>query len=106
MRPSRVAEELTAAGFDVVDVGNADHDDYATTTVLHDPAYDESGRTLGRGAPGLDGHRGHLASAAPCVVVVGADAPTVVHVQVSGSTAPPAPDETLETRSADQNICS
>jgi hypothetical protein len=43
---TRVAEALTAEGFNVVDVGNAGRRDYTATKVLYDPAYDESGRTL------------------------------------------------------------
>jgi hypothetical protein len=42
-------------------------------------------------------------------VIVGADSPDVVAVQVTGSTGStgtPSPTETLDVRSADQNICS
>ena len=101
---SDLAAELTAAGFNVVSVGNADQQ-YATTTVLHDPAYDESGRTLGAAIPGSEVTE-DISLGSTLTVVVGADSPTVVPVQVSGSTSSPAPTESLETRSAAQNICS
>ena len=78
---------------------------YATTTVLHDPAYDESGRTLGAAIPGSEVTE-DISLGSTLTVVVGADSPTVVPVAVSGSTSPPAPTESLETRSAAQNICS
>lgn len=101
---SRVARELTAAGFSVVGVGNADRDDYPTTTVLHDPAYDESARTL---AAAVDGSTvtPDLSLGSTLVVVVGADAPSVSRVTVSGSTASPGVDEDLDVRTANEDIC-
>ena len=79
MPPSDLAAELTAGGFNVVSVGNADRP-YTTTTVLHDPAYDESGRTLGAAITGStvseDISLGQHADRS----IVGADSPTVVHV--------------------------
>lgn len=99
----RVARELTAAGFDVVGVGDADRNDYATTTVTYDPAYDESGRTLGAAVSGSTLSE-DLSLGATLVVVVGGDSPVVGPVEVLGSTASPA-EETLSTRSADDDIC-
>jgi LCP family protein required for cell wall assembly len=101
----RVARGLAKAGFDVVDVADANHDDYVTTKVLHDPAYDESGRTLGAALPGSSVTE-DISLGRTLVVVVGADEPTVEKVSVSGSTASPGADEPLATRSADQDICS
>ena len=101
---SDLAEKLTAGGFNVVSVGNADRL-YTTTTVLHDPAYDESGRTLGAAMPGSEVIE-DISLGSTLTVVVGSDSPTVVPVEVTGSTSSPAPTESLVTRSADQNICS
>jgi LCP family protein required for cell wall assembly len=102
---TRVAEALTAQGFQVVGVSNAARRDHSTTTVLHDPAYDESGRTLGAALPGatvtVDASLGSTLQ-----VIVGSDAPQVSPVDVTGSTASPAPEETFKTRSASQDICS
>ena len=39
------------------------------------------------------------------VVVVGNDSPAIVPVEVLGSTASPQAEETLSTRSADDDIC-
>lgn len=101
---SRVARELTAAGFVVVSVGDADRSDYPTTTVSHDPAYDESGRTLGAAVTGSTVTE-DISLGSTLVVVVGAGAPDVTPVEVTGSTASPAPEETLATRSAADDIC-
>jgi LCP family protein required for cell wall assembly len=102
---SRVAERLTAVGFNVVGVGNADRSDYSTTTVLHDPAYNESGRTLGAAIPGST-VKEDISLGSTLVVIVGQDDPGVAAVHVTGSTSSPQPEETLDTRSANQDICS
>lgn len=102
---TRVAEALTEAGFQVVGVGNADRRDYTTTRVLHDPAYDESGRTLGAALAGST-VTSDASLSSTLVVIVGSDSPQVSPVEVSGSTSSPAPQETLQTRTANQSICS
>lgn len=102
---SDLASQLTSVGFNVVGVGNASRSDYATTTVLHDPAYDESGRTLGAAIPGST-VTADISLSTTLVVVVGRDSPQAVPVSVTGSTSSPQPTETLQTRSASQNICS
>lgn len=101
---ARVARELTAAGFVVVSVGNAERSDYATTTVLHDPGYDESGRTLGTAVEGST-VEADLSLGSTLQVIVGADQPTVRKVQVTGATASPDPSETLKVRTATDDIC-
>src|SRR4029079_11249108 len=101
---SDLAAELTADGFNVIGVGNADRM-YSQTTVLHDPAYDESGRTLGAAIPGSLVQE-DISLGTTLTVVVGTDSPTVVPVEVSGSTSSPEPTESLVTRPADQSICS
>jgi LCP family protein required for cell wall assembly len=102
---SRLAEQLNAVGFNVVGVGDAPHTGYTTTTVLHDPAYDESGRTLGAAIPGstvtADASLGSTLQ-----VIVGTDSPTAVAVHVAGSTSTPEPTEALQTRQASDSICS
>jgi LCP family protein required for cell wall assembly len=102
---SKLAEQLSAVGFNVVGVGDASHTGYTTTTVLHDPAYDESGRTLGAAIPGstvtADASLGSTLQ-----VIVGSDDPTAVAVKVTGSTSSPEPTETLQTKHASDSICS
>ena len=100
-----LADKLRAAGFVVVKVGDADRSDYPTTQVQHDPAYDESGRTLGASITGSTVSE-DISLGSTLRVIVGADSPDVVAVQVTGSTGTPSPTETLDVRSADQNICS
>ena len=101
---ARVAKDLSAQGFQVVDVANAPRRDYTTTKVLYDPAYDESGRTLGAAVTGsvptADATLGST-----LVVIVGSDTPQVSKVTVGGSTASPPPEEKLRTRNASSNIC-
>ena len=101
----KMADQLRAAGFVVVRVGDADRSDYSTTTVLHDPAYDESGRTLGASIPGSTVTE-DISLGSTLTVVVGADSPDVVSVDVTGSSSSPSPTETLQVRSAAQDICS
>jgi LCP family protein required for cell wall assembly len=101
---SRVAQELTAQGFNVVGVGNAARRDYLHTRVLHDPAYDESGRTLGAAVNGAR-VRSDATLGSTLVVIVGGDSPQVTPVSVSGSTSSPEPTETLVTRNAAADIC-
>lgn len=104
---SRVARELAAAGFDVVRVGNADDvpaGGHATTTVRYDPAYDESGRTLGAAVTGSTLTE-DLSLGSTLVVVVGADSPRVSQVEVAGSTPAPGAEDDLEVRTADEDIC-
>jgi hypothetical protein len=101
---TRLAERLQAGGFVVTGVGTADRDDYTTTTVRHDPAYDESGRTLSAAVSGstiaVDPSLGRT-----LVVVVGSDHPEVVPVTIAGSTTSPQPEPSITTRSASQDIC-
>ncbi len=101
---ARIAQELTADGFQVVDVGNAPRRDYTTTKVLFDPAYDESGRTLGAAVTGSTATP-DATLGSTLVVIVGSDAPQVSKVKVGGSTASPPPEEKLQTRTASSNIC-
>jgi LCP family protein required for cell wall assembly len=102
---ARVAKDLTADGFQVVGVSNAPRRDYTNTKVLYDPAYNESGRTLGAAVTGSTVTEDATLSST-LVIIVGADAPQVSKVKVSGSTTSPTPEETLQTRTASDNICS
>ena len=106
-----VADALTEQGFQVVGTGTADRSDYTTTEVRHDPAYDESGRTLGTAIEGSTVVE-EITLGSTLVVVVGSDSPTVVPVEATGTPGSPggsgtsSPGATLQTRTADQDICS
>ncbi len=102
---SKLAQRLEAAGFQVTGVGDADRRDYATTRVLHDPAFDESARTLGAALKGAEVLQ-DVSLGSTLVVVVGQDDPRVTPVEVEGSTSSPRPEESIKSRSADQDICS
>jgi LCP family protein required for cell wall assembly len=102
---ARVAKDLTADGFQVVGVANAARRDYPGTEVHFDPAYDQSARTLGAALTGstvtVDASLNST-----LVVIVGGDSPQVSKVEVGGSTSSPTPEETLQTRTAGDSICS
>lgn len=102
-----LAEKLKAAGFNVTAVGDADRTDYAVTEVRHSPTYDESARTV---SAALAGARAvpdaALAGSATLTVIVGADSPKVVPIQVEGSKESPKTEPTIPTRKATQDICS
>jgi hypothetical protein len=89
----------------VVGVGNAASSDYTTTEVRYDPAYDESGRTLGAAVGGSEVIE-DLSLGSTLVVIVGSDSPTASAVEVTGSTASPEAEETIKARSAADDICS
>ena len=102
----KIADNLTAQGFQVVSVTvDPRGATTTTTTVRHDPAYDQSGRTLGAALPGAT-VTADASLGATLVVTIGSDSPRVATVSVGGSSASPSPTETLQTRSASQNICS
>ncbi|MEZ5117173.1 MAG: LCP family protein [Candidatus Nanopelagicales bacterium] len=97
---TKAAEALTAAGFNVVEVGNADRNDYATSVVQHDPGYDESGRTLtyavkGATSEAVDGLGSVL------TVVIGQNYTTVRPVVIDGSST-----GDVEATTADTVSCS
>jgi LCP family protein required for cell wall assembly len=102
---SRVAKDLRAEGFQVVGVGNAARRDYTQTKVMYDPAYDESGRTLGAALTGSK-TTADATLGSTLVVIVGSDAPAVTQVVVPDQTASPPAVEKLQTRNATSNICS
>ncbi len=102
-----LAQQLEAAGFVVTGVGTAPRADLAKTEVHHSVAYDESARTLGAALSGapvkIDPT---LPGSSTLTVLVGADNPHVVPVQVAGSPAPAAAEPSIATRSGTQDICS
>jgi len=73
--------------------------------VRYDPAFDESGRTLGASISGAEVTE-DITLGTTLRVIVGSDAPTASAVEVSGSTASPEAEETIEARSAADDICS
>lgn len=102
-----LAEKLKVAGFNVTSVGDAPRSDYAVTQVRHSPTYDESARTLGAALPAATVVPDPaLAGSATLTVIVGADSPKVVRVQVDGSAASPPTEPSIPARKATQDICS
>lgn len=102
-----IAEKLKAAGFNVVGVGNADRSNYTVSEIRHSASYDESGRTLSAALPGASVTADTaLAGSRTLTVIVGADSPQVVPIQVESSSASPETEPTIAARKATQDICS
>lgn len=85
----RVADELSAAGFQVVDVATADSDEYASTVVRHGPDRVQSSQTLSAAVPGS---KRQLDASLDRVVelVVGRDFSATRAVRVSTPSPPPS----------------
>jgi LCP family protein required for cell wall assembly len=102
----KAADELTAMGFIVTDVGTAKRSDYAQTTVLYDPNFDQSARTLAAAAnAGVSRATGtgHVLT-----LVIGTDWTTTTPVTISS--ANPSPSQSTADlgpapKPADQNTC-
>jgi LCP family protein required for cell wall assembly len=103
----KVADQLAAEGFDIVGVGDADSPSYTTTFVRYGTTKNESSETLAAAVPGsdrqLDGSLGSVLQ-----LVVGSNYAGVVPVQVSSGGVPtpnPSPTATLDTVTADRDVC-
>lgn len=103
----KVADALAAQGFTVVGVGDADSSAYTTTFVRYGTEKNESSETLAAAVPGsdrqLDGSLGSVLQ-----LVVGSNYSGVVPVQISSAGVPtpsPSPTATLDTVTADRDVC-
>lgn len=103
----KVADQLAAEGFNVVGVGDADSSGYTTTFVRYGTDKNESSETLAAAVPGsdrqLDGSLGSVLQ-----LVVGSNYSGVVPVQISSGGVPtprPSPTATLDTVTADRDVC-
>ncbi len=103
----KVADQLAAEGFQIVDIGDADSDAYSTTFVRYGTTKNESSETLSAAVPGsirqLDGSLGSVLQ-----LVVGSNYTGVVPVQITTAGVPtpiPSPTETLDTTTADRDVC-
>ncbi len=98
----KAAAQLEKLGFVVTSVGNADRSDYAATTVVHDPRYDESARTLAFAAKTsavLSDAQGRTLT-----LIVGQDWAGVRTVSVAGSGSGGTPSDPTP-RPADEVVC-
>jgi len=103
----KVADALAAEGFNIVGVGDADSSAYTTTFVRYGTEKNESSETLAAAVPGstrqLDGSLGSVLQ-----LVVGSNYSGVVPVQISNAGVPtpsPSPTATLDTVTADRDVC-
>jgi LCP family protein required for cell wall assembly len=102
---SRAAAELRRAGFQVVAIGQARHDDFTRSVVRHDPGYDESGRTLASSVVGAT-TESTPELAGVLELIVGRDYSGVRDVVVAATPrATRAPAPTFPTRTAAEDVC-
>ena len=101
---SKAADQLRKLGFVVTSVANADRSDYAATTVVHDPRYDESARTLAfasKASAVLDDGSGRTLT-----LIVGKDWSGVRAVTVAGSGSGSTDSPSNPTpKPADEVVC-
>lgn len=96
----KVARQLKKQGFVVRDVGNADTTDYAQTTVIYDPRWDQSAKTLtyamdAQVSDKVKKHGGVL------TVIVGDDFTAVQPVKILDITQ----DYTAQVNTGDEEFC-
>ncbi len=96
----QAARQLRKAGFRVRDVGNAETTDYAQTTVIYDPRWDQSAKTLVKAvnaevSESVKKHGGVL------TVIVGSDFTEVQPVKILEITQ----DYTAQVNTGDEEFC-
>ena len=102
----KAADQLSAMGFIVTDVGTAKRTDYTNTTVIYDPNYDQSARTLEAAANATANRangNGHVLT-----LVIGSDWTTTSAVTIEGSSPSPSSSSTNvgpAPKPADQATC-
>ena len=105
----KAADQLTAMGFIVTSVGTAQRSDFAHTTVLYDPAYDQSARTLEAAANASTSRA--TGNGRTLTLVIGADWTTTTPVTIGSANGQPAPSASSSTdlgpapKPADQTTC-
>ncbi len=99
---ARAAQDLEAAGFVVVETGNADRSDHDHTIVRHSQAAAEAGRTLAAAVVGSSPEADPAADDI-LTMVVGGDYTGVEQISVEQAASPAPP---IEARTADEDVCS
>ncbi|HVT20531.1 MAG TPA: LCP family protein [Mycobacteriales bacterium] len=99
-----VAAQLSAQGFHVVSVGDADRDTYSRTLVKYGSTKVESSQTVAAALPGSK-RVADPAAGSTVTIVVGSDFTKVVPVTVTSQTPTPTPSPTISAISAAQPGC-
>lgn len=96
----KVARQLKKEGFVVREVGNADTTDYAQTTILYDPNWDESAKTV---IAAMDAQASEKVKKQGAVidVIVGSDFAAVQPVKILDITQ----DYTAQVNTGDEKFC-
>lgn len=96
----KVARQLKKQGFVVREVGNADTTDFAQTTVLYDPNWDESAKTVIAAMDAQDSKKVKKQGAV-IDVIVGSDFDAVQSVEILDITQ----DYTAQVNTGDEKFC-
>jgi hypothetical protein len=96
----QVARQLRKQGFVVRDVADADTTDYARTTVVYDPRWDQSAKTVAA-AMGTDVLESRRKYGGVLTVIVGSDFTEVKPVKILEITQ----DYTAQVNTGDENFC-
>ena len=103
----KAADQLTAMGFIVTSVGTAQRSDFTQTTVLYDPAYDQSARTL-QAAANAPASRA-TSNGRTLTLVIGSDWTTTTPVTIGSANPQPSPSSSTDLgpapKPADQSTC-
>lgn len=96
----KVAKQLRKKGFVVIDVGNAETTDYATTTVQFDPRWDQSAKTL-VAASGAIVSESVKKQGEVLNLIVGADFTQISEVEILDITQ----DYSAQVNTGDEDFC-
>jgi len=99
----RVAAELAAEGF-IATAANADANNYTTSVVRYGSTREQSSQTVAAAVPGSV-RQADPALGASVELIVGANFSNVVPVTVSHVAPTPSPSSSLDSITADQQIC-
>ena len=102
---TKVASQLTAQGYNVVSVADADKETYTRTLVKYGPAKAQSSQTVTASFPGARRVADSTAGTT-ITVIVGSDFTSVQPVTIAGASSPtPSPTPTFSTISAAKPGC-
>lgn len=102
---SKVASQLTAQGYHVVSVGDADKETYTQTIVKYGPDKVQSSNTVAASFPGAR-RRADATAGTTVTVIIGSDFSRVEPVTIAGASTPtPSPTPTFSTISAAKPGC-
>jgi LCP family protein required for cell wall assembly len=100
----KVANALSAQGFQIANVGDADNSNYATTVVKYGSQKVQSSQTVAASIPGSS-RQSDPTAGSTLTVIVGANYTKVVPVTISGATPSSSPTAKIHSFSAAKSSC-